>query len=288
MHVSDKHAYVEAAMVKRAKYQIFLVSDGTCRTCEQVVKAVLTQFANQDYRLVRKPNVRRTKTVARIVEQAKKAKAIVFYTLVADDARAAIRDAAEEHMVEVVDILGPVLAGLYDLFQSLPLQTPGMLYKTNKEQFDRIDAVDYTLHHDDGCGMQDLDQADVVLVGVSRASKSTTCFYLAYRGIRAANVPLFAGEEPPKELLELDPRKVIGLTANAYRMESVREARVASWGMDPGDHYADRRAIMHELRETNAIMARYGWRTVDVSHKAVEEVAREVRVLLNLGNNEGW
>ena len=103
-----------------------------------------------------------------------------------------------------------------------------------------------------------------------------------------ANVPLFAGEEPPKALLELDPRKVIGLTANAYRMESVREARVASWGMDPGDHYADRRAIMHELRETNAIMARYGWRTVDVSHKAVEEVAREVRVLLNLGDNEGW
>lgn len=261
-------------------YAIYVVSDGTSRTCEQVVRAVLVQFEAPRVRLIRKANVRRARTVAKVIREAAKNRAVVFYTLVSEEARAAIQAAAQKHMVPVVDLLGPVLGSLYDLFSSMPRATPGMLYKSNKEHFDRIDAVEYTLSHDDGCGAHELPEADVVLVGLSRTSKSTTCFYLGYSGIRAANVPLFADCEPPAELIKLDPRRVIGLTANPHRLRSVREARLRGWGMDLSDDYADRIHIARELRAASEQMARYGWRCIDVSYKAIEEIAREVRLLL--------
>jgi regulator of PEP synthase PpsR (kinase-PPPase family) len=206
---------------------------------------------------------------------------VVFYTLVYDRARAAMQEAAREHLVPVVDLLGPVLSSLYDLFKSTPRAKPGILYQSNKDHFDRIDAVEYTMAHDDGCRVQELADADVVLVGVSRTSKSTTCFYLAYSGVRAANVPLFADAQPPPELLALDPQRVIGLTMNPARLQSVREARLRGWQMDLNDQYAHSEQIARELRAANEQMARYGWRCVDTSYKGIEEIAREVMQLLH-------
>jgi regulator of PEP synthase PpsR (kinase-PPPase family) len=261
-------------------HTIYLVSDGTCRTCEQVVKAVLVQFSQISARLIRKPQVRSPETVRSLIETAAKERALVFYTLVYDRARRAIQEAAREHMVPVVDLLGPVLTSLYDLFSRAPRAKPGILYDSNREHFDRIDAVEYTLHHDDGCRMNELPDADVVLVGVSRSCKSTTCFYLGYSGIRAANVPLFANPDPPPELLKVDPRRVIGLTTNPHRLCSVREARMRGWGMDVHDEYGDRKNIARELRAANELMEKHGWRCVDTSYKAIEEIAREVVGLL--------
>lgn len=257
-------------------HTIYLLSDGTCRTCEQVVKAVLVQFDQISVRLIRKAQVRRPETVRNLIEKAAEEQALVFYTLVYDRARRAIQEAAREHLVPTVDLLGPVLTGLYDLFSRAPRAKPGILYNSDKERFDRIDAVEYTLHHDDGCGINELNDADVVLVGVSRSCKSTTCFYLGYSGVRAANVPLFADVDLPPELLKVDPRRVIGLTTNPHRLRSVREARMRGWGMDVRDEYGDRRNIARELRAANEVMEQHGWRCVDASYKAIEEIAREV------------
>lgn len=268
-------------MTSNQPHTIYLVSDGTCRTCEQVVKSVLVQFDKVDFRLVRKAKVHRAPTVAKVIEEAAAEKASVFYTLVSSEAREAIKLAARDRMVPAVDILGPVLVSMYDVFERLPLATPGMLYDSNKEYYDRIDAVEYTLSHDDGCRIHELGDADVVLVGVSRAAKSTTCFFLAYSGIRAANVPLFQESDPAPELVRLDPRKVIGLMVNPHRLQTIREARLRGWGMDLSADYAAPTEIARELRAAAEQMARHGWRTIDVSYKAVEEVAREVRMLLS-------
>jgi [pyruvate, water dikinase]-phosphate phosphotransferase / [pyruvate, water dikinase] kinase len=275
-------------MPAKDAHTVYIVSDGTCRTCEQVLQAVLVQFDHKHTRLIREANVRRPGRVERIVKEAKKNHATIFYTLVSPETRTAMKEASAEYFVPIVDVLGPALASLYDMFKSSPRLVPGILYEANKAHFDRIDAIDYTLHHDDGCGMNELDKADVVLVGVSRTSKSSTCFYLAYRGIFAANVPLFPNEEPPTELLKVDPKKVIGTVANADRLQSVREARLHSWGMHLSEEYADRMAIIQELRAVNAMMAKHGWATIDVSYKAIEEVAREVRVLLGIKGTEPW
>jgi regulator of PEP synthase PpsR (kinase-PPPase family) len=250
---------------------IYLLSDGTCRTCEQVVQAVLVQFKDAQVRIVRKPNVRRPETVSNLIAQAAAERALVFYTLVYDKARAAIEAAAREHMVPIVDLLGPVLASLYDLFQTKSRAKPGILYQANKDYFDRIDAVDYTLHHDDGCRIHEVGEADV-----SRACKSTTCFYLAYSGIRAANVPLFPDTPPPDPLFDIDQRRIVGLTVNPYRLQSVRDARVQAWSLDPNSEYADRIHIAREIRAVNEQMAKYGWQVLDVSYKAIEEIARAV------------
>ncbi len=260
---------------------IYMISDGTCRTCEQVLKAVLLQFDAPKVHLVRKANVRRAKTVTKVIREAREKRAVVFYTLVLEEARRAVKAASLEYMVPVVDLLGPVLGSLYDLFSNVPRSAPGLLYDSNKAYFNRIDAVEYTLGHDDGRGMHELRMADVVLVGVSRACKSTTCFYLAYRGVRAANVPLFPNEKLPKELLEVDPRRVIGLMVNPHRLQSVREARLHGWGMnDDLVDYADRIQIAREIRAANQYMEQLGWRRVDVSYKAIEEISREILAVL--------
>lgn len=267
-------------MSAQESHTIYLISDGTCRTCETVVRAVLVQYRDVDVRIVRKANVRRPRTVTELIRRAAADGALVFYTLVYGKARAAMREAAQEYMVPAVDLLEPVMVSLYDLFKSTPLAKPGLLHKSNEEHYARIDAVEYTLHHDDGVRIHELGEADVVLVGVSRASKSTTCFYLAYSGIRAANVPLFPDAEPPPELCRLDPRRVIGLTVNPHRLRSVREARLRGWGMDLSEDYADPAEIARELRAVHAQMHKHGWRCIDVSYKAIEEIAREVRHLL--------
>ena len=262
------------------QYTLFLVSDGTCRTCENIVRAVLVQFPDVQINLVKKTAIRSPDLATGVIDEAAAAGAPVFFTLVAPETRAAILQAAKEHMVACVDLLGPVLGNLFDLFQQSPVPTPGMLYQNNREYFDRIDAVEYTLKHDDGRRLHELGDAHVVLVGASRASKSTTCFYLAYSGIRAANVPLFDGSPPPPELTALDPRRVIALTANPHRLQSVREARLAAWGQPLDEDYADRHAIGRELRYLLDLYDKHNWRCIDVSYRAIEEVAREVRRLL--------
>jgi len=266
-------------MPAKKAHTIYLISDGTCRTCEQVIKATLVQFET-NVRVVRKAKVRRPTTVWNLVEQAARDQAMVFYTLVYDKAREAMLYASQQHLVPAVDLLGPVLVSLHDFFKSAMLAEPGILYKSDKQYYDRIDAVEYTIHHDDGVAIHELSDADVVLVGVSRASKSTTCFYLAYRGVRAANVPLFPGSAPPPELLKIDRRRVIGFTVNPRRLRAIREARLHSWGADIDDSYADRIEVVRELRAVSEMFTEHGWRIIDVSYKAIEEIASEVLQLL--------
>ena len=180
-------------------------------------------------------------------------------------------------------MLGPAFSALHDLFKRAPRAKPGLLYASNREKFDRQVAIEYTLKHDDGQRSQDLEQADVVLVGVSRVSKSSTCFYLAYEGIKAANVPLLPGARPSAELLDLDPDKVIGLRVNIRRLMTVREARAPDMGLDGESPYLEKMAIAREVIEANRWMERRGWRSFNASYLAIEEIAKEVMRLRELG-----
>lgn len=191
--------------------RIFIVSDGTGRTAEQVVRSAIVQFEPEPTEVVVRPGVRSPAHVDRVVREAAEAGGVIFYTLVSDVTRRAMKDATAERLVEAVDILGPVFGGLNTVFHRRARARPGQYYESERVLFDRIDAIDYTLKHDDGLRTHELNQADVVLVGVSRVSKSSTCFFLAYRGIRAANVPLLPDREPPKELASLAPNRVIDL-----------------------------------------------------------------------------
>jgi regulator of PEP synthase PpsR (kinase-PPPase family) len=234
------------------------------------------QYRGKDVELVRKPGVRTSRQLQGVIKAAAKDSALVFYTLVAPTTRRSIRRYARDALVPAVDVLGQTFRALHDFFQVEPRFVPGLFYESEREHFDRIDAIDYTLKHDDGQRPEELADADVVLVGVSRASKSSTCFYLAYEGIRAANVPLVPGLEPPEPLLAVDPGMVIGLTVNVLRLLTVRESRVSSLRLGEMSSYLDKRAIAMEIREANRMMDRHGWRRIDVSYLAIEEIAKEV------------
>jgi regulator of PEP synthase PpsR (kinase-PPPase family) len=257
-------------------HTIMLVSDGTCGTCEHVVRSALVQFDPDQFELVLKRGVRTENQAVSVVKEAAQRGASVFFTLVSVKARKAVKENAAELGVPTVDVLGPIFGALNSAVSAEPRATPGLLYKKEREYFDRVDAIDFTLKHDDGARLDELNRADVVLVGVSRVSKSSTCFYLAFRGIRASNVPLFADQPPPQELVKLNPKKVIGLTINPQRLQMVRQARLANIGVRESAEYADAEAILSELRMTQILMSQHHWRRIDVSFKAIEEVAREV------------
>ncbi len=255
---------------------IAIISGGTGRTARSVVNAALAQFDHPNVQIVSKTKVRTGAAGSRFVRELSHQHAVIFHSLVSPKVRDAVLGEAKRRMIPTVDVLGPILAVLSDHLRATPQGKPGMSYKLQKDYFDRMDAVSFTLEHDDGAGMSTLQHADVVLVGVSRSSKSVTCFYLGYRGVLAANVPLIHGMDPPVQLLKLPREKVVGLTVTPNRLQSVRQARQHRLGARAVEYYVEQRAIADELRYALKLMREHSWRCIDVSYMAVEEVAMQV------------
>ncbi len=245
-------------------------------TGQQVVKSALVQFENEPLDLQIRAGIKSAAQVREAVSEAAQAGGIIFFTLVSKPIRKAMKATAVEEGVEAVDVLGPVFSGLNSVFHRRARSRPGQYYKSEQTYFDRMDAIDYTLKHDDGQRIQELAQADIVLVGVSRSSKSSTCFFLAYNGIRAANVPLVLGQDPFKELTKLDPKRVIGLSVNSRRLASIRLARLHVMGVNQLDSYVDWSSIEPEIRHAHLQMSEHNWPCIDASYMAIEEIAKEV------------
>jgi regulator of PEP synthase PpsR (kinase-PPPase family) len=266
---------------KSTARKIFVITGGTGRTASYVLSAALAQFERPGVEIVKKVDVLTVKQAVQVVRQAAKAGALVIHTLVDPEVRDAVHEELLHHNVPNVDLLRPVIALLSDELGIEPKGQPGLFYQLGKEQFDRTDAVDFTLAHDDGQRLDDLHLADVTLVGISRVSKSVTCFYLAARGIRAANVPITKSRTILEKLADLDPQRVIGLKMNAARLCSIRQARLDRIaGETEVASYAEKREIASEINDALKMFNKNGWRTVDVSYKATEEVASEIISML--------
>ena len=261
---------------------IFVVSDARGETGASVLQAALVQFQGQRHAVVREADVRTPEQVDAVVAAAARTHAVVLYTLVAEETRRAMQRAAASLAVPAVDVLGPALSALHDLFKRDPQAVPGLLYASEREKFDRRDAIDYTLKHDDGRRPDGLPRANVVLVGVSRSGKSATCFYLAYQGVKAANVPLVLAQPVPEEVLALPKERVIGLWVNPSRLVAMREARAQYLGVVQEGAYTDLETVKREARDAHRIMTDHGWRTIDASYLAVEEIAHDVMRLCGL------
>lgn len=253
--------------------RVVILSGGTGRTANQVITAALAQFSDVDVEVRQVTGIRKSDAGVGAVRGAADEGAVICHTLVDPEVRSSVEQEARRLGVATIDVLGPAVAMLGDYLKATAKGRPGLLYELHYEQMDRLDAVDFTLAHDDGSRMQELGQADVVLVGASRTSKSVTCFYLASHGVRAANVPLIPHQPPPTELTRLSPRRVIGLTMNAARLESIRKTRIERISHLPVSQYAELKEIRDELRWVRTVMAENHWECLDVSYKATEEVA---------------
>jgi [pyruvate, water dikinase]-phosphate phosphotransferase / [pyruvate, water dikinase] kinase len=254
---------------------IFVLSDGSGQTGKRVLEAALLQF-DRAAMVVRIPHVATVAEVKEVVAEAARRRGMIVYTMVAVDMGQALYIAATEHGVIAVDLLGGLLSKLQDFFRRTSWGRPGLLHQSDDEYVARVDAMEFTVQHDDGQAVEDLSNADIILVGASRTSKTPVSFYLAYRGWKVANVPLVLGVEPLETLCRLDPRAVVGLTIDPERLAVMRRARLKHLGVEAGSAYAELTHIREELRYVMNLCRAYGWPVIDVTGKAVEETANEV------------
>jgi regulator of PEP synthase PpsR (kinase-PPPase family) len=204
---------------------------------------------------------------------------LIVYTLVSRQLRSAMLVEARAHDVPTIDLLGPLLLRLETLLELPPLARPGLFRELEAEHRHRFDVMEFTVKHDDGQDPQGLPQADVVLVGVSRTSKTPLSMFLAWRGLRVANVPIVPGLPLPEQMQRVDLRKVVGLTIKPERLLELRRSRLSQMETPPAFPYADPRQVLSELEYARQLCGRGGWPMVEVTDKSVEEVAVEVLLL---------
>ncbi|MGB8657362.1 MAG: pyruvate, water dikinase regulatory protein [Candidatus Zixiibacteriota bacterium] len=262
--------------LQKTKY-IWVISDGSGSTAERVLQASLVQFGQREVVVERIPDVRTARQIADIVAKAAKKKGLVAYTLVTPELRNEIVTRANESNVPTVDLLGPLLTTLTTFLASSPESKPGLLGQLNHHYFQRIDAVGFTVKHDDGRGVHDLPKADVIITGVSRTSKTPLSMYLAYnKGLLVANIPIILGLDPPSQLFKVDQKKIVGLTANPDLLIRLRQTRLAQMAHADID-YGDASHVIEELKYSHQIFRQNPrWSVIDITGKAIEEMANEV------------
>lgn len=265
-------------MAERA--EVFVVSDGTGETATSLVRAAMAQFQTP-WRLRTYADTRTDAQARRLVARAAETGALLCFTLVNKRLAATLREGAAELGVPVVDLLGPLVASVAEHLRAEPAGEPGLLHGFSDEYFQRVEAVEFAVRHDDGASLHTLFRADLVLTGVSRTSKTPLSMYLAQRGLKTGNVPLLPGIEPPRELLDQDTSKVIALLVSAQVLVDVRRARIRALGASPYAAYADPDVVEEELRHARGLIRRHGWRSVDITGRAVEENAARILELLD-------
>ncbi|WP_215112914.1 pyruvate, water dikinase regulatory protein [Exiguobacterium sp. s63] len=255
------------------KQLVFVVSDSVGETCELVVRAASIQFHENAIETLRIPFVEDEQTIIDVVTQAKAQHAIIAFTLVNEEHRALLMRLGDEHHVKTVDLLGDLLDVLSGQLKEAPREKPGLIYRLDDDYFRKIEAMEFAVKYDDGRDPRGLKKADIVLVGVSRTSKTPLSQYLALKRYKVANVPLVPESRPPEELFDLPAERCVGLIISPEKLISIRMERLKSLGLKPEADYAQLERINRELEYARGIYERIGCDVIDVTNKAVEETA---------------
>jgi regulator of PEP synthase PpsR (kinase-PPPase family) len=267
-------------------FHIHLVSDSTGETLNAMARAVCARFTDilpieHIYALVRS-----TRQLDRALEEIAGAPGVVMHTIIDPALRTALEEGCRRLEMPCIAALDPVVSAMSRYLGARISTRVGAQHALNNDYFDRIDALDYAIAHDDGAGGQDLSVADVILVGVSRTSKTPTCIYLAHRGVRAANVPLVPGSPPPQQLFELKNTLIVGLTTSPDRLIQIRRNRLLSLKENRESDYIDLDAVRAETVAARRLFERMGWPTIDITRRSVEETAAAIINLLSGGRGQ--
>lgn len=262
---------------------VYVVSDSVGETAEFVVRAAASQFDGGRVDVHRISFVDDVSTLREVVESAREDGALIAFTLILPELRREIARLAEEGGVIAVDIMGPMMDAFGKAFGTPPKLRPGLVHQLDEEYFRRVEAVEFAVKYDDGRDPRGLVRADVILIGVSRTSKTPLSMYLAHRRLKVANVPLVPEVDPPEELFTLPAKKIIGLTINPEELNKIRTERLRSLGLTAQANYATLERILVELDYAEGIMKKIGCPIIDVSSKAVEETASIVLDILKRG-----
>lgn len=261
---------------------LYIISDGTGDTATQVVEACLVQFEEPNVQVHVYPMVTDHEQLRRIMENAKAQKAMVVCTLVRATQRAEADKLAKQFHIQMVDVVGNMLGALSTFLRKRPMGTPGLLHMASDTYFRRVEALEFTVKADDGKEPRMMLEADVVLVGVSRTSKTPLSVFLSHKGFKVANVPLVLDRDPPESLWAVDPRRVFGLTIDPAALQTIRQDRLQTMRMSDRTNYGQLDYILAELDFAHDLFSRNrDWPVIDVTGKAVEETAATILKVLD-------
>lgn len=257
--------------------RIFIVSDGTGETAAQMTKAAMVQFSGQNIFFSRHKNIRNEIQIEAILEEAREKKDLIVYTMVSPTLRTFLVSRATELHIPCVDLLGPLLRGLASYFGYEPKAIAGLLHDVNESYFKRIEAMEFTIAHDDGKDLNNLDQADLVILGISRTSKTPLSMYLSHQGWKVVNIPIIRDFQLPEQVHQIDQRRIIGLTIEPENLTLIRRNRLTRLGQERGGDYADPEKINDEIAYADELFRQNRkWPVFNVTGKALEETASEI------------
>lgn len=254
----------------------YVLSDSVGETAELVIKAGLSQYNNGEYKIQRIPYVEDKETVDEAILLAKENEGLIGFTIVDAELRNYVNEQAVLAGIEAIDFMGPMMMAMEKVFGTKPRMEPGLVHKLDEDYFKKVEAIEFAVKYDDGRDPRGISRADIILLGVSRTSKTPLSQYLALKRLKVANVPILPEVEPPEELFMIDPRKIIGLQISPEKLNDIRKERLKSLGLGDQATYANLQRIHQELAYFNKIVERIGCTVIDVSNKAVEETANVI------------
>ncbi|MCB9135335.1 MAG: kinase/pyrophosphorylase [Anaerolineales bacterium] len=257
-------------------YPIFILSGGVGASGEQVVRTVLAQFPNADVTLRIFPKITQEQQVEELFTYAVEEGALVVHTFVDPQLRAVAEKLAIDCQVTTIDLFNPLIQHLTKHLDQQPQGTPGLYRQLHLSYFERIDAVNYSLAHDDGKNPDGWKEAEIILIGVSRVGKTPLSLYLSLLGWKVANIPLIPDRPLPEKLLEIDPRRVVGLTIDPTELLYHRKYRQENLGVSAKSDYTDPVKIYEEVDSIEKLIRRHGFRRLDVTNKPLETSADEI------------
>lgn len=257
-------------------FHIFVVSDSTGETAEKVARAAISQFSIPDVHLKRFLLVDSALKLREIITEAADKKALIIFTLVKDDLRNIMLQESNERGVTSIDIIGPVLNSISYTLNLSPERKPGLIHRVNDEYFKRIDALEYAVKHDDGQRIDEINEADALILGVSRTSKTPLCLFLAQRGFKAANVPIIDEQSIDDIIYKVPKGKIFGLVSDAVRISSLRKERLKRMGLPFSSDYISKESIEKELAHSRDLYNKLNIFVIDITDKSIEEVAADI------------
>lgn len=262
--------------MSKKNINLHLVSDSTGETVGSVARAALAQFDDVETEEYSWTLVRSKAQIEKVIESIIAYPGIVMYTLVDDSLRDMLKIECARRGLPCIAVIAGVVAEISSYLGVKSHALPGRQHELNEEYFTRVDAINYALTHDDGQGHWELEEADIILVGISRTSKSPTCVYLAYKGLKAANVPFVLDCPLPPVLETIKKPLIVGLTINPERLQQIRKTRLQSLNHDKDSNYIDMEYMQREIEQSRKLYNKHKWPVIDVTKRSVEETAATI------------
>ncbi len=254
------------------KYNIYVVSDSLGDTAEHVARAVAEQFKNR-YTIKKYPNINNKIQIDEIVDESVPQNMIVIFTLVIDDLRNYFINKCSEKNIRYIDLMTPLIHKFKKILNTEPINQPGVNRRINRDYFRKIESIEFAVKYDDGKDPRGIKEADIVLIGVSRTSKTPLGMYLAYKKYKTINIPIIKNTPLPDELFKIAQNKIIGLTMNPIALSEIRRERLKMLRFNKDESYTDMKSILEELDYAEKIMKKINCPILDISNKAIEETA---------------